>query len=220
MKILKTALLLFAFVQLSVFAIDEQEDIVGNIAKETEDYICERVENVVNSRYDWISSPRVWWDVIISSNESRRNDWIEHFEEEGISKDGIQDYINEKVEEYNSKHNQKINQTSLSKIDIVNDASFELILKRERYEIFCWLGTILLGALAGAIIGGIIGYFINIESEEDFPILGLRFIQLVAIGIGLYLSNILLTPIEISISNSIIENIFQQLSDMNTFEQL
>lgn len=220
MKILKTALLLFAFVQLSVFAIDEQEDIVGNIAKETEDYICERVENVVNSRYDWISSPRVWWDVIISSNESRRNDWIEHFEEEGISKDGIQDYINEKVEEYNSKHNQKINQTSLSKIDIVNDASFELIIKRERYEIFCWLGTILLGALAGAIIGGIIGYFINIESEEDFPILGLRFIQLVAIGIGLYLSNILLTPIEISISNSIIENIFQQLSDMNTFEQL
>lgn len=220
MKILKTALLLFAFVQLSVFAIDEQEDIVGNIAKETEDYICERVENVVNSRYDWISSPRVWWDVIISSNESRRNDWIEHFEEEGISKDGIQDYINEKLEEYNSKHNQKINQTSLSKIDIVNDASFELIIKRERYEIFCWLGTILLGALAGAIIGGIIGYFINIESEEDFPILGLRFIQLVAIGIGLYLSNILLTPIEISISNSIIENIFQQLSDMNTFEQL
>lgn len=220
MKILKTALLLFAFVQLSVFAIDEQEDIVGNIAKETEDYICERVENVVNSRYDWISSPRVWWDVIISSNESRRNDWIEHFEEEGISKDGIQDFINEKVEEYNSKHNQKINQTSLSKIDIVNDASFELIIKRERYEIFCWLGTILLGALAGAIIGGIIGYFINIESEEDFPILGLRFIQLVAIGIGLYLSNILLTPIEISISNSIIENIFQQLSDMNTFEQL
>lgn len=220
MKILKTALLLFAFVQLSVFAIDEQEDIVGNIAKETEDYICERVENVVNSRYDWISSPRVWWDVIISSNESRRNDWIEHFEEEGISKDGIQDFINEKVEEYNSKHNQKINQTSLSKIDIVNDASFELIIKRERYEIFCWLGTILLGALAGAIIGGIIGYFINIESEEDFPILGIRFIQLVAIGIGLYLSNILLTPIEISISNSIIENIFQQLSDMNTFEQL
>jgi hypothetical protein len=220
MKILKTALLLFAFVQLSVFAIDEQEDIVGNIAKETEDYICERVENVVNSRYDWISSPRVWWDVIISSNESRRNDWIEHFEEEGISKDGIQDFINEKVEEYNSKHNQKINQTSLSKIDIVDDASFELIIKRERYEIFCWLGTILLGALAGAIIGGIIGYFINIESEEDFPILGIRFIQLVAIGIGLYLSNILLTPIEISISNSIIENIFQQLSDMNTFEQL
>lgn len=220
MKILKTALLLFAFVQLSVFAIDEQEDIVGNIAKETEDYICERVENVVNSRYDWISSPRVWWDVIISSNESRRNDWIEHFEEEGISKDGIQDFINEKVEEYNSKHNQKINQTSLSKIDIVDEASFELIIKRERYEIFCWLGTILLGALAGAIIGGIIGYFINIESEEDFPILGIRFIQLVAIGIGLYLSNILLTPIEISISNSIIENIFQQLSDMNTFEQL
>lgn len=220
MKILKTALLLFAFVQLSVFAIDEQEDIVGNIAKEIEDYICERVENVVNSRYDWISSPRVWWDVIISSNESRRNDWIEHFEEEGISKDGIQDFINEKVEEYNSKHNQKINQTSLSKIDIVDDASFELIIKRERYEIFCWLGTILLGALAGAIIGGIIGYFINIESEEDFPILGIRFIQLVAIGIGLYLSNILLTPIEISISNSIIENIFQQLSDMNTFEQL
>lgn len=220
MKILKTALLLFAFVQLSVFAIDEQEDIVGNIAKETEYYICERVENVVNSRYDWISSPRVWWDVIISSNESRRNDWIEHFEEEGISKDGIQDFINEKVEEYNSKHNQKINQTSLSKIDIVDDASFELIIKRERYEIFCWLGTILLGALAGAIIGGIIGYFINIESEEDFPILGIRFIQLVAIGIGLYLSNILLTPIEISISNSIIENIFQQLSDMNTFEQL
>lgn len=220
MKILKTALLLFAFVQLSVFAIDEQEDIVGNIAKETEDYICERVENVVNSRYDWISSPRVWWDVIISSNESRRNDWIEHFEEEGISKDGIQDFINEKVEEYNSKHNQKINQTSLSKIDIVDDASFELIIKRERYEIFCWLGTILLGALAGAIIGGIIGYFINIESEEDFPILGIRFIQLVAIGIGLYLSNILLTPIEISISNSIIENIFQQLSYMNTFEQL
>lgn len=220
MKILKTALLLFAFVQLSVFAIDEQEDIVGNIAKETEDYICERVENVVNSRYDWISSPRVWWDVIISSNESRRNDWIEHFEEEGISKDGIQDFINEKVEEYNSKHSQKINQTSLSKIDIVDDASFELIIKRERYEIFCWLGTILLGALAGAIIGGIIGYFINIESEEDFPILGIRFIQLVAIGIGLYLSNILLTPIEISISNSIIENIFQQLSDMNTFEQL
>ena len=220
MKILKTALLLFAFVQLSVFAIDEQEDIVGNIAKETEDYICERVENVVNSRYDWISSPRVWWDVIISSNESRRNDWIEHFEEEGISKDGIQDFINEKVEEYNSKYNQKINQTSLSKIDIVDDASFELIINRERYEIFCWLGTILLGALAGAIIGGIIGYFINIESEEDFPILGIRFIQLVAIGIGLYLSNILLTPIEISISNSIIENIFQQLSDMNTFEQL
>lgn len=220
MKILKTALLLFAFVQLSVFAIDEQEDIVGNIAKETEYYICERVENVVNSRYDWISSPRVWWDVIISSNESRRNDWIEHFEEEGISKDGIQDFINEKVEEYNSKHSQKINQTSLSKIDIVDDASFELIIKRERYEIFCWLGTILLGALAGAIIGGIIGYFINIESEEDFPILGIRFIQLVAIGIGLYLSNILLTPIEISISNSIIENIFQQLSDMNTFEQL
>lgn len=220
MKILKTALLLFAFVQLSVFAIDEQEDIVGNIGKETEDYICERVENVVNSRYDWISSPRVWWDVIISSNESRRNDWIGHFEEEGISKDGIQDFINEKVEEYNSKHNQKINQTSLSKIDIVDDASFELIIKRERYEIFCWLGTILLGALAGAIIGGIIGYFINIESEEDFPILGIRFIQLVAIGIGLYLSNILLTPIEISISNSIIENIFQQLSDMNTFEQL
>lgn len=220
MKILKTALLLFAFVQLSVFAIDEQEDIVGNIAKETEDYICERVENVVNSRYDWISSPRVWWDVIISSNESRRNDWIEHFGEEGISKDGIQDFINEKVEEYNSKHNQKINQTSLSKIDIVDEASFELIIKRERYEIFCWLGTILLGALAGAIIGGIIGYFINIESEEDFPILGIRFIQLVAIGIGLYLSNILLTPIEISISNSIIENIFQQLSDMNTFEQL
>ena len=220
MKILKTALLLFAFVQLSVFAIDEQEDIVGNIAKETEDYICERVENVVNSRYDWISSPRVWWDVIISSNESRRNDWIEHFEEEGISKDGIQDFINEKVEEYNSKHSKKINQTSLSKIDIVDDASFELIIKRERYEIFCWLGTILLGALAGAIIGGIIGYFINIESEEDFPILGIRFIQLVAIGIGLYLSNILLTPIEISISNSIIENIFQQLSDMNTFEQL
>lgn len=220
MKILKTALLLFAFVQLSVFAIDEQEDIVGNIAKETEDNICERVENVVNSRYDWISSPRVWWDVIISSNESRRNDWIEHFEEEGISKDGIQDFINEKVEEYNSKHNQKINQTSLSKIDIVDDASFELIIKRERYEIFCWLGTILLGALAGAIIGGIIGYFINIESEEDFPILGIRFIQLVAIGIGLYLSNILLTPIEISISNSIIENIFQQFSDMNTFEQL
>ena len=102
----------------------------------------------------------------------------------------------------------------------MNDASFELIIKRERYEIFCWLGTILLGALAGAIIGGIIGYFINIESEEDFPILGIRFIQLVAIGIGLYLSNILLTPIEISISNSIIENIFQQLSDMNTFEQL
>ena len=222
-KLLKNVLLLLiGLVQTTVYAQtnDVRENAIDCIVEQTEEYICGRIEETVADRYDWISSPRVWWDVIISSNNTRKKNWTGHFEENGISKEGIQSFINEQVDAYNSEHIQKIKWACLSEINVVDDASFELIVKRERYELYCWLGTILLGALVGALVGAIIGYFIDIESEEDFPKFGIRFIQLVAFGIGIYMSMSFLAPVETSISNSITENIYQQLSNMNIFEQL
>ena len=220
-NLLKSVTLLFIFIfSASVFANDKHEEVVENIAQQTENYICEKIEEVVEDRYDWISSPRVWWDVIISSNETRKNNWAIHFEENNISKDGIQGYINNLVDEYNSNHNLSINQSSLSELNIVDEASFSLIVKRERYEIYCWLLGLLLPIPTLCIIGLLIGAILGVSSAKEIPIVAGCLVMIIPIIISGILAYFYIVPIETDIANSIAENIFQQISDMNIFEQL
>ena len=217
-KLLKIKLLLLAlFVQTTAYANDAREKEIDRIVEQTEEYIYERVEEVVDDRYDWISSPRVWWDVIVSGDNTRKKNWTEHFEENGISKDGIQRFINEQVDAYNSEHIQKLKQACLSEINVVDDASFEQIVKRERYELYCWLGTFLFGIIL-IIVFALIATALNLDGEV--PLILTLLLNLAALIFIIYLAFRFITPLEMDITNSITENIFQQLSNMNIFEQL
>ena len=209
-------LLLIGLVQTTAYANDAREKAKDCIVEQTEEYIYGRVEETVADRYDWISSPRVWWDVIVSSDDTRKKNWTEHFEENGISKDGIQGFINEQIDIYNSEHIQKIKRVDLSEISVVDDASFELIVKRERYELYCWLGTLLFG-----IILVFVFILISIPLDlEGVPLTAKILLNLVGFSFIIYLAIRFIIPLEMDITNSITENIFQQLSNMNIFEQL
>lgn len=220
-NILKTIILLFLFTfQISIYANDEHEEAVETIVQQTENYICNKIEEVVEDRYDCISSPRVWWDVIISSDETRKKNWTTHFEENNISKEGIQDFINELVDKYNSKLNLTINRTSLSEFNILDDVSFNLIVKRERYEIYCWLLGLLLPIPTLCIIGFLIGAIFGVDSAKKIPFAAGCLVMITPIIISAILAYFYIVPIEIDIANSITEYIFQQISNMNIFEQL
>lgn len=83
-----------------------------------------------------------------------------------------------------------------------------------------YLATILLGMIVGAIIGAITGYFVNIESYDDFPKGVIRLIQIVTFGIGVFFLFKFLVPIEEDIVYNLTNNIYNQISNLNIFEQL
>lgn len=205
---------------LSVFANDEGESAIDSIIAKTEVFIIEKVEEVVDDRYDWISSPRVWLDVIISSDKSRKEDWEECFKEGCISKDSIQCFINKQIEQFNSTHSKKFKKVCMAEIRVVDDASFDLIVKRERNELFCWFGSLILSLTLALIIVYITDFFIQNVIAEKLPLPIVLLINIVSLVVIIYLANQYLIPLETDISNSIIQNVFQQVSNMNIFEQL
>lgn len=205
---------------LSVFANDERESAIDSIIAKTEVFIIEKVEEVVDDRYDWISSPRVWLDVIISSDKSRKEDWEECFKESCISKDSIQFFINKQIEQFNSTHSKKLKKVCIAEIRAVDDASFDLIVKRERNELFCWFGSLILSLTLALIIVYITDFFIQNVIAEKLPLPIVLLINIVSLAVIIYLANQYLIPLETDISNSIIQNVFQQVSNMNIFEQL
>lgn len=204
----------------SVKMMKGQEVSVDSITVKTENYISQKVEEVIDDRYGFFSVFKVFYHVCLVGDESRKESWIESLNSKGISSAAIQTYINEQINAFNTEYHEKLNKIEVMPINVLDDITFNLILKRERYEVWGYLATILLGALVGAIIGGITGYFVNIESSEDFPAGVIRLIQIVTFGIGLFFLFKFLIPLEEDIAYSLTDNIFNQISNMNIFERL
>ena len=55
---------------------------------------------------------------------------------------------------------------------------------------------------------------------EKLPLPIVLLINIVSLAVIIYLANQYLIPLETDISNSIIQNVFQQVSNMNIFEQI
>ena len=68
--------------------------------------------------------------------------------------------------------------------------------------------------------GQIIDFFIQNVIAEKLPLPIVLLINIVSLAVIIYLANQYLIPLETDISNSIIQNVFQQVSNMNIFEQL
>ena len=233
-------LLLFTCIQAPAFANNIREVLTDSIIKRTEIYITERIAESVEDRYGLTSIFRVLWEVPFSNNESRKERWKRHFEEYGVSKDSIQHFMNEQIKEFNAMVPQKQDKLTpdyfefwtmeafpkvdIPNLNVIDEASFESILKRDRYELICWMVGLPLELIAIALICGTIGAIIvvifDVSSENAINLLVNCFCILATLGVTFWLADYFLAPIEVEITNSIIENLFQQISNMNIFEQL
>lgn len=232
-------LLFVAFLQTSAFASNMRDAFTDSIIAKTENYIVERVEEAVDDRYGFSSIFRVLWDVPFSSDEARKARWKAHFEEFGISKDSITRFVNEQIMGFNAMVPQKEKKITseyielwmmdpLTKVNVpdlnpIDEASFDLIIKRDRYELIALVVAFPLEIMVIAIVCGFIGAIIGIidlRSEKIENLLVQCVCVLATFVVAFYLAIYFLVPIEVEITNSITENMFRQISNMNIFEQL
>lgn len=217
---LRVILCVLFFYCFTIEFVKAEELPIDSIVSKTEDYVSRKAEDLVDDRYGIFSPFRVFYHVCLGSDEMRKKSWEEYFTKNGLSNTAIQSHINELVKVYNAHNKDKLNAVEIPLVNSLDETTFNLIVKRERYEVLGYLATILLGMIVGAIIGAITGYFVNIESYDDFPKGVIRLIQIVTFGIGVFFLFKFLVPIEEDIVYNLTNNIYNQISNLNIFEQL
>ncbi len=140
-----------------VFSSDyTQPESYNNIEELTDDidsYIISQIDQTVDERYNpfTFSNFRVAYDVILKSDQDRKEKWIEYFKKNGINKDSIQSAINCRIKEYNNSHKEKLSTVKVNNFDVINNKTYESIIMRERHEVIGSILIIIIGTISSTV---------------------------------------------------------------------
>lgn len=208
------------------YEIDSREAMIDTMSTILVAHIESGIQEVIDLRCGIWSIPRIFYQTLFVSDETRRHDWAIAIKER-VSDQDIEMMINTQIETFNKHHpDQTLNFVSLSEItenDIIDDLAFERIKGREWFE---WAGividvmiTAVLGYIIGFIIGFIIGYFRGGISMKTANIVGY-----IASGISFIVSIFMLSPkygtYESGIVDAILNNYMDYLSVQCVIEQM
>ena len=175
------------------------------------------IQEIIDLRCGLWSIPRIFYQTLFVSDETRRHDWATAIKER-VSDDDIEKRINSQIKAFNTKYPDKaLNLVALSEItdcDIIDDLAFERIKGREWLE---WAGAlidILIAIIIGYLIGHIIGFFIGSGN----------IISIITAIMSFIASLFILTPkymaYESGIVEAILNNYMNYLSAQSIIEQM
>ena len=191
----------------------DEETFMNSLSDEFSKMVSEQVKENVEDRFDLFDLPRILWQSIFSGDTYRKNAAEEALCEELSNKD-LQDWINEKINTYNSVNGKSFNNVELSPIkegEIFDEKTFAKIKDREALEwtdiildiVITIIIIIVMIALAVAT-GGAVGCVIDII---------IMIIVFVVVDIHM-------PEQEEQISNMVIDNYVEYFEDQHIEEQL
>ena len=215
-------------VQESLPVATSQMEFISDLDTELRERLQTNFDKKVDKRFGFWNLLRMIFQPWFSSDVKRATSAQKYFCKDVSSKD-IQNFINEKVDYYNSTASEKLSYVKLDKLPTgaVVDTDVALkVFEREALETTDVGVGILVDIIVCVIIAFIIGFIIGAFIPPLWPYIGLVDIimAIIAFSIGLYLSvfrtTALALDLEASIKQMLVDNYMLFIDSQNVITQL
>lgn len=153
-----------------IYKLDKNDFVEQFLAGNVETYVEDQIKNTVEDRTDFFSIEpiRMFWESIFTTREKREKGWFTALQNNGLSADDINFFINSSIKDYNENniYKEKLNEVHIDnfKIEkIVTDETFQLIddLEHAGWANNFWFDS-LLAFFLSFILTSIISFFVPI----------------------------------------------------------
>ena len=205
-----------------------QTEFIESLYIDLDEYLHSSIDKKVEKRFGFGNLLRMFFQPWFKSDVKRATSAQKYFCKELGSKD-VQNWINEKVDYFNSNSLDKLSYIKLDKLSddsIVDNKVALKIFEREAMETTDTLVGILVDIIICVIIGFIIGLIIGLFIPPLIPYAGIfdLILTIIAIGVGIYVSVVRTVPMSIelesTISQMLVDNYIMFLDTQNIVSQL